>query len=362
MKKFIISSDQLKPALKKLGQVVDSKSVLPVLSNILCKVDVNQVEFITSDLQITISVVCPAEAKEAFELLLPFNYLADIIALSPHAPFEIEHPSVRKARIICDQEVYAINSLDKLEDFPKLPKPIKEKFTMENDIVDLLNKALLTVSKDELRPSMTRVLMDLGKESVLVSTDAHALFRQNINCEMEVAESLQFSPKMIKAMHGMFEASLAWTDKMVCIKGNNTTIWCTRFTDKYPDYKAVIPALENYEPNLEIGKNVLADALQKCCISSSGVKQTNIDLLSEKGIICFTSDDVDMERKNQIKKSAIYSGKVSNLMVNATKMLTALNQVDADIIKLHIHSPTKAILITTDENPDYLGLIMPLTV
>lgn len=362
MKKFIIASDELKPALKKLGQAVNAKSTLPITSNIYCKVGDNQVELITTDLEITISVICKAETnkQEPFDLLLPYDYLANIIGLSPHAPFEIEHPSVRKARIICDNEEYAINSLDKLEEFPKLPKSIKEKFTMENDIVDLLSKALFTVSKDELRPSMTRVLMDLGKESVLVSTDASTLFKQRINCEMDVAESIQFSPKMIKAMYGMTDATLAWNDKMVCIKGANTTIWCTRFNDQYPNYKAVIPALEGYEPNLEIEKDALADALHKCCISSIGTKQTTVDLLSEKGIIRFTSDDIDLGRKNQIKKVAEYTGKIAAVTINASKLLTMLNQVDVEKVSLHIHSQTKAILISSEENPDYLGLIMPL--
>lgn len=364
MKKFIIASDQLKPALKKLGQAIDAKGVLPITKNILCKVGDNSVELIATDTEITISIVCPAETNKqpAFELLLPFNYLADIVALSPHAPFEIQHPSVRKALIICDQEEYAINSLEKLDDFPKLPKLIKGKFAFGNDVVDTLTKALLTVSKDDLRPSMTRVLMDLDKESVLVSTDAATLFRQGISCEVSEPEQLQFSAKMIKSMHGMTDPELAWDKKMVCIKDDNTTIWCTRFTDQYPDYKAVIPAMEEYEPNLEISKEALEDALNKCCISSIGTKQTTIHLLEEKGVIKFTSDDPDMGRKNQVKKSADYTGSIEVVAVNAGKMLNMLNQVEADTVKLHIHSKTKAILISTEENPDYLGLIMPLLV
>jgi DNA polymerase-3 subunit beta len=80
MKKIIISTDALKPALSKLGQAVNPKSVLPVLLNLYCRVTENQVELIATNLEITIYYRLQCAAKEAFDFLIPFDFLNKIVS------------------------------------------------------------------------------------------------------------------------------------------------------------------------------------------------------------------------------------------------------------------------------------------
>jgi len=362
MKKFILSSDDLKKALKKVGQAINEKTVLPVLKNIYCKVGKEDVEFIASDLEISISYRCPIHEvgdQEPFELLLPYSFLHDIVAKMKNEPIIIEHPSTRKARIVCTEDKFEVNSLDKFEDFPKLPAiPKKNSIKLDVAFISLLTKCMHTVAKDESRPAMQRSLLEIKPgESYLASTDAHFLYQHKVNVETTETQAIQISTKMAKAIEDMEEVDLFWTDRQVAFKNEKLIVWCKMFDDKYPNYRQVIPT---YGPNLAIDKNTLVEALERSCINSYYTKQTNLFLKKEEGFIFFETDDTDFSRKGTVRRPGVYTGETESISINAKKLLTILDQVEAEKIQLHIDKPTKAILISTEEDKDYLGLLMPL--
>lgn len=365
MKKFIISSDLLKPALKKLGQAINEKSVLPILKNILFKVGTGEVELIASDLEITIAYKCMAVTDtkaDPFEILLPFDFLNKVVSLTRSTPIAIEHPSAKKARIIIDSDVYEINSIEKASDYIKLPVTDESKsLSLHADFAKLLSKVMLTAGRDESRPVMTRACLDiLSTESYLVTTDAHFLCRYKMAIETDIEEKILFSAKMAKAIEGMNEIELSWTEKIVCVKSENITIWNNRFEDKYPNYQLIIPS---YGANLALEKSDLVAALNKACISSNHTKQTTLQLTKENGFLLFETEDVDYGRKINVKIPGEYTGTVAEVIsINAKKLLLMMDQFESLKVNLHIHSATKAMLVSTEEDEGYLGLLMPLII
>ena len=361
MKKFSLSSDEMKKAFKKLGQAVNANTVLPVLKSIYCKVNGNELEMIASDLEITISYKCQVQTdeKEPFELLLPFDYLNKIVSVIGNMPITIELRSATKAKLLCEDDVYEINNLDKAIDFPKLPEtPKKNSIVLDKNFIDIISKAMLTASKDEARPSMTRSLVDIKEnESFVVSTDANHLFRHKLDIQSTKAEAIQFSKKMSKAIEGMTEINLSWTKDKVALRNEIITVWCKLYDDRYPDYNVVIPT---YGPNLEIKKSDVEAMLNKALIAGNSTGQVVLHLKKAIGYVVWESADDDNGKKNTGKVPGDYSGVVETISVNAKKMLTMMDQVDAENLRLHIHDAKKAVLVSTEEDPNYLGLIMPL--
>lgn len=359
MKKFIISSDALKPALKKLSLAINPKSVLPVLSNIYVQVTKNQVELFTTDLELTIGYKLPAESNAEFEMLLPFDFFNKLVQLFKSAPVVIELVDKKSAIITGDNEDFNLNSLADLKAFPELPSlPKKNVISLKEDFVEILNTAMITVMNDEMRPAMEMVCFDMqAKESYLVSTDTHVMFKHKIPISSKEPEQLLFSSKMAAAMDGLNDIELSWTQKQIAVKTDKVTIWCNRNEAKYPNYNVVIP---NQDANLKLNKDQLEDALNKACLSSSSTKHTNVYLKREKGKIHLEFDDPDFERKGHLVIAGNYSGETDMVGINARKLITVLKQVDEDEINLHIGSATKAVLVSADEDKDYLGLIMPL--
>ena len=55
MNKLIIPANQLQTALKKVGQAVNPKSVIPATQNLLCRVTEKQLELIGTNTELTIN-------------------------------------------------------------------------------------------------------------------------------------------------------------------------------------------------------------------------------------------------------------------------------------------------------------------
>lgn len=361
MKKFILSSDALKKALKKLGLAVNEKVHVQACRNVLFRVSKAQVVMITTDLDNVIAYTCPAESAtdEEFELLLPFKFLHDIVTKYGTEPVTIEHPSDKKAKITIGNDLYEANSLDPLDQFPKLPAtPKKPIYTFNADFVKLIGYALLTVAKEQTRPAMTRVLVDIRKDSPMIaSTDAHVLYSHKLTMEVEEETKIQLSAKTVKAMEGMSKVEVSWTKDKVCLRDDTVTVWYKRNDDVFPDYRAIIPS---YPFNLEVVKADITAAMEKALISNLNSRMVTMFLKKEKGQVLFETNDVDYGRKIKSKINGSYTGEVEAIAVNAEKMLTVLEQVEAETIRLHINQPSKAILISAETDENHLGLIMPL--
>lgn len=359
MKKISFKTDLLKPALKKLGQAVSTNVVIPATRNILMRVSSGKAELITTDLELTIQVTMDVEAPDEFECLIPFDYLQKIVGENPASDINIQLKGKYQASINSGEDVYEMGSLEKVEGFPTVPSvPKKNVLQLDEKFIDCLKMAMLSTSKEEARPAMCRALLDLQeKKSYLASTDAYFLYRHSFDLPVTEPEKIQFSAKMAKAIEGFETMELSWTAKIVAMKSGNIVVWSKRFDDTFPAYGSIIP---DYPPNLSVSGSMFTDCLRKACISASAVKSTVLDLKSAEGFIVFDVNDPELNRKIHVKMPAAYKGNMDKITINAKKMLTILEQSKGEDIKVHLMSANKAILVSCDEDPDYLGLLMPV--
>jgi DNA polymerase-3 subunit beta len=361
MKKFIISSQALKLVLNKLAPAVNEKATLPVLTNVLCRATKGQVEFIATDLELTIIHPCTAEVQgEPFEMLMPFKLTKKLVGLCGDVPLSIELKG-KKASITGENEVYDLNSLGEVTDYPKLPDlPTKNVIKVDKTFIDWLSKTLPACSTDELRPAMTAVCLDVTTTGItMVGTDAHVASTRKFDIESKVADQLLVSPKIITALKGFTDAQIYWRKSHIAFKNDATTIIALRMDAKFPDYKVVFPKTEK---NLDVDKDELVTALEKCGLSTVSTGQTDFLLDKAKTSLVLDALDVDMDREFHFTVAGIYSGDVEKVAVNSHKLLTLLHQVESGTVHFAIDSPTKAIIMTCENDSAYVGLIMPLLI
>lgn len=128
MKKFVISSNDLKPALKKLGLAINEKSVLPVTKNILCKVGAdNIVEMIANigrqlfspaDLGLNKAVVLTTRINQFFGLNWKANNKKFKAAL-PGSNITISCIDTAAGRIDISGALQKVNAKEKVEPYDK---------------------------------------------------------------------------------------------------------------------------------------------------------------------------------------------------------------------------------------------------
>lgn len=356
MKKLIISTKDLKPALQKLSQVVVKKPVIPALSNIYLRARPDEVELIASDLELTISFVCKCECKETFEMLLPFDFISRLVGLLPGQPLGIELLPKDKGVITADGDIHQLGVLDRVEDFPKIPDiPSRKSVTLDAAFMEWLERAMASVSKDDLRPAMTKALLEMEQDTInIVSTDAHSLFRHSFPIQTLMTEQILISPKIAKALQGFETTVLTWNAKHLAMKADNITIIATRHEDKFPDYKVVIP---NHSANVTVHRADLISALNRASLASSKEVTfhfSNDNQLQVRGI------DTDLERDSAATVNALSEGSIGDVTLAPELFTTLLHQIPFSEIRLHVDRMPRGVLISAEEDADYLGMIMPL--
>lgn len=359
MKKLVTNTETLRPALKKIALAINDKSTLPILSNIYLKARTNEVELIATDLELTISYVLDCECKDEFELLVPFKFLAKLTSLLGNQPVELQYNGKTKATIIAEGEAYRFGSLEKIEEYPKLPDiPKRNTMDLDGDFMEWLGRAMATVSKDELRPAMTHALLEMSKEGVtIVSTNAHCLFKRFFSLTYAgEPEDILIPPKMAKALHGTEKATLSWRQNHIAMTSGKITLICTRLDSKFPDYRVVIP---NSQPTLKLCRQDLLGALCKSSLFNDKQIGLRLNPANQKKFILFAVD-VDLERDSEITVPGAFTGKETEIAFAPALFETILDQIPFDEIRLHVDGPKRGVVITSEEETNYLGMIMPL--
>jgi DNA polymerase-3 subunit beta len=178
--KFTIESSELQKALMKISGVVPSKSTLPILENILFSLSTNSLKLVSTDLEISMSATLDVKGSEDGSIAVPAKRVIDTLrALSETQLLFHADTATNKIQMITDNGEYDLMG-EISQDYPAVPE-----FKGESEIVfegsligSMISKTIFSVSTDELRPSMTGLLLQLkNNEMCAVATDGHRLVR-----------------------------------------------------------------------------------------------------------------------------------------------------------------------------------------
>lgn len=369
MKKIIIPHYVLVAVLKRLKQVIPTKATVPALENIYFEIQqAGNVKLTASDLELTIQQDISCEyaegSEEAFVMLIPFDFLNKIVSVTESGPVTLELKADNTIDIITGNDYFCCGTMVEVSEYPNIPAAPKKNTIELAGIVETLNNAIPSVSKDSTRPAMCNVCLHIGNEKITVAaTNAHVLFSKIISTDTsKYDEMLLISPKAVKALEGFKNTRIAWSEKFICFQSDSITVISTRFKEKYPDYRMVFPP----DPNsfMQLDKKDLLHALDKCNISDNETKTTVLTMAADKLHLESTSYEDGKAIKTEVECE--YTGKVEKLCLNSKLLHTLVNSISSESLpknprlKLSNVSPSKPTVITAVEDETFQLLIMPI--
>ena len=152
--RFSVQRNDLFKGLQKVSSVVPSRSLLPILGNILFSAQNNSLTLSATDLEISITTQIPIKGKENGNIAIPSRIINEIIKELPESELEIITDDKNKIQLKSNQGVYKISG-EKDEEFPKLPSVDKKNEIIINDELHkrMIDISLFAASTDELRPA-----------------------------------------------------------------------------------------------------------------------------------------------------------------------------------------------------------------
>src|SRR5882757_5794765 len=125
---FSVSRSDLVRELGLTQGVVERKTTIPILSNILLETDHDQVWITATDLELGIRCSCPARIKKEGAGTIPARKLLEYVRLLPDADLTIKFLDNHWANLTCGRSKTKIAGMSR-ESFPELPQmpaPIAE--------------------------------------------------------------------------------------------------------------------------------------------------------------------------------------------------------------------------------------------
>src|SRR5579864_4788270 len=351
--------------------VVERKTTIPILSNLLIEAGDSGLRISATDLELGIRCGCPAKVKKEGSGTIPAKRLLEIVRSLPDAEIKFKILENHWVQVTCERSSFKLVGMAK-DSFPVLPVAPKVQAAIPaNVFTTMIQKTIFAISSEESRYTLNGALLLLKPDSVaMVATDGHRLAVAEIDHKFEglSREVRPLVPK--KALAEVLrlasesgedaEIEFALDESHLFFRAGERLLISRMLTGQFPNYEAVLPRDNNRKVVIERGE--LNDAVKRVAqladTRSHAVKLS----VSTEGIEISASSPEYGEAKETIEKE--YKGEPIAIGFNAQYMIDFLAAAPEGPISLELKDEQSAgqMRPLADEAYRYRYVIMPMRI
>ncbi len=355
-----------------LGQgVVEKKTTIPVLSNVLLEAVGDSLKLTATDLELGIESSCAATVVKPGSTTLPAKKLLDYVRLLPDAEVALKVGENHSVSIVCGRSRTKVAGLSR-ENFPELPEmPAAITSIPTKTLVRSISRTMFAVANEESRYTLIGALLLLQEDALtLVATDGHRLsfIRTPGTFEGVSGEVRGLVPK--KALGELLKLDSEGGDSMAIefsTDENHMFFRCAgrllitrKLTGQFPDYDRVLPADPGEGVNLN--KIELTSALRRVSQFADDRSRAVRFELREGELKMAASGSEAGESEETVPID--YSGSNVTVGFNSQYVLEFLNVADTDEVSIQFGNDESAgqLQLVGDEGCDYRYVVMPMRI
>ena len=254
--RLVIERGELLRALGHVTSVVEKRTTIPILSNVLLKAHGKKLEFKATDLEREVVEEAAADVAQSGAITVPAHMLHDIVRKLPEgSQVEIKRDAEKeRLTLSAGPSRFALQTLGP-DDFPDLAAgDLGHSFTMSAaDLKRLIDKTRFAISTEETRYYLNGIYLhtaEKGKMGMLraVATDGHRLAQ----VELELPKGAAGMPgviiprKTVQEVHRLLEDSagdvrVSVSPAKIRFEIGTVTLTSKLIDGTFPDYGRVIP-------------------------------------------------------------------------------------------------------------------------
>ncbi len=345
---FSVSKSDLVRELVLTQGVVEKRTTIPILSNILVETDADQVWLTATDLELGIRCACPARIKKEGAGTIPARRLLDYVRLLPDADVQVKLGENQWASFVCGRSRTRIAGMSR-ESFPELPEMPETLAEIPVAILSqMISGTIFAISAEESRFTLNGALLLLKQDGlVMVATDGHRLAMVEKHIEIPgVAGSYRaLLPK--KAMSEIQKLATDDPNKRVEFSGNDNHLFfridkrlllSRKLSGNFPDYDRVLP--KEHPHMLVLQRDEIKSAIERVAqFADERSKSIRLRLLKDE-LKVYSSISETGESEETIPIS--YNGTEFEIGFNAQYLLEFLRSVDQSEVELHFKDANSA--------------------
>jgi len=371
--KVTIERAALLRALGHVHRVVERRTTIPILANVLLEAGSGELLLKATDLDLEITEKAPAEASQPGATTLPAHTLYDIVRKLPEgAQVSLEETGEQgQLTLRSGRSRFNLQTLPQ-SDFPEVTSgEFSHKFALPPaDLKRLIEKTQFAISSEETRYYLNGIYMHVAEvegRSLLraVATDGHRLAR----LELPAPTGSVGMPGVIVPRKAVAEIQRLIEDAQADVSVELSTnkmrfafgeaLLTTKLIDgTFPDYSRVIPA--GNDKRLTVERDAFRNAVDRVStISSERGRAVKLALSEGKVILSVNNPDQGSAVE---ELEADYDGPPLDIGFSSRYLLDIVNQLDSDTALFLLADPGSPTLIQDRDGANALYVLMPMRV
>ncbi len=368
---FTVSRTDLVRELNLSQGVVEKKTTIPILSNVLVEADGDRIHLTATDLELGIRVSCPARVKKPGAGTIPARRLLDYVRLLPDGDVQVKIQDNHWASLVSGRSRTRIAGMSR-ESFPELPAmPASIAQIPIGILASMIGKTIFSISAEESRFTLNGALLLLKKGGiVMVATDGHRLAMIESTADIPGISGDYRALMPRKAMMELQKlAADADPAALVQFSGDDNHLFfqlgdrvllSRKLTGNFPDYPRVLPKDQPHFVTLE--REEFRGAIERVA-QFSDERSRSIRVRVDKDEVKIHSS-VSETGESEESIPAAYDGPAVEIGFNAQYMLEFMRAVpDAQVTFLFKDPHSAGELRPAGEKPEnYRYVIMPMRI
>ena len=370
--KFSCLRENLNKSLSLVIGVAGKNVNLPILSNILIKVEEQKTSIISTNLELAVIANLRAKIEETGSFTVPARTLTDFVNLLQDEKVEIKIEE-NELSIICGKSSTKIKGMP-AEEYPVIPEVEEGKgfsFDAEN-LRKGLNQVIPAIARNDIRPELSGMYFGFNKEKgklTMAATDSYRLAEKKIVLnqgeeEKEIiipGRTVQEISRILSLVVDEAEEKnvrLLVSDNQVNINYSNVQLISRLVDGKYPDYTQIIP--KEFKTKAEFNTNQLVKEIKAASLfTTTGVNAISLDLNVAEGTMGVSSTSTQTgEYMSEINSDV--SGEENSILLNHRYVLDGLNNLLTEIATLEVINADSPCALKPKGDDSYLYIVMPI--
>ena len=367
--KFNVNQQDLQKSLNYCQGVIEKRSTLPILSNILLETGKSKLTITATDLDlIFIHQINNVEILEEGKTTTTSSILYDIVRkFSSGKKINLSLSDENRLHVESEKSVFNLNCISSSE-FPITDENFNQnEFTVRSkQFLKLLNKCKFSVSNDETRHYLSGIFLHQTQleDKVFLTgaaTDSHRMSISKFRLSKKVDfDSIILPKKTIFQLCSLLEdydgeVKISNVKSKIKFELNNSILISKLIDGKFPNYTQVIP--KNNQKKLEVDLKLFLDSVDRVA---------SVSLDKKDGVkFNLTKDMLNLSVNNTNSGDGKESLSVKfdhdlDISFTTRYLIDVASQLEGERIEIFFHETGSPALIKDPSDFDSIYVVMPM--
>ncbi len=367
--KFNLNQQDLQKSLNYCQGVIEKRSTLPILSNVLLDASDSKLTIIATDLDlIFINKILNVEILEEGKTTTSSSIMYDIVRkFSSGKKINFSTIGENKIHLESEKSDFNLNCISASE-FPLTDENFNENefFIDSKSLLKLLNKCKFSVSNDETRHYLSGIFLhqtQIEDKNFLTAaaTDSHRMSISKVRLKEKINfESIILPKKTIFQLCSLLEdyegeVKISNIKSKIKFELNNSILISKLIDGKFPNYVQVIPK-EN-QKKLQVDLKIFLDSVDRVA-SVSLDKKDGVKFSLKKDILNLSVNNTNSgDGKESLNVKFDHDLDIS---FNSRYLIDVASQLDGNQIEIYFKDTGSPALIKDPADYDSIYVVMPM--